>query len=607
MTTLPDAPNVPHSSAWPHEEYTRRLSTAQEAIAVLDRRDMALANARLLVFVVAGLVALVSFWGGWISAWWLALPALAFVVLVWIHGRTARERDRDAHIVAIYERGLARIEDRWIGTGRDGANFSREDHLYAGDLDLFGRGSLFQRISTAVSVTGESTLASWLLAPADAATIRLRQEAVEELILKLDLRQDLIDLAQGMGEPIDLKALTAWCEGSEAIPLPVARPAAVVLGLVGLVAAVGWFFGLDSRLVLAALAVEGLFAFWLMKPCGRILKAIEQRTHDLARLTALLDRIERETFSSPRLVTLKDSLFDAHATASSRIQTLWKRVDLLQWRRNMLFAPVSAVLLWGTQVAMAVEAWRRHSGRQVAGWVAVLGEFEALSSLAAHAFENPDAVFPEIREHGGPSVEALGIGHPLLAASKCVRNDVSLGGELRALVVSGSNMSGKSTLLRAVGTNIVLALAGGKVRATRMSVTPMAIGATLRIQDSLQEGKSRFYAEILRLRQVVDLARGELPLFFLLDEILHGTNSHDRLAGSSSVVRGLIELGAIGFVTTHDLALAEVAERLAPRAANVHFEDHFEDGQMRFDYRMKPGVVRNSNALALMRAVGLEV
>ena len=199
------------------------------------------------------------------------------------------------------------------------------------------------------------------------------------------------------------------------------------------------------------------------------------------------------------------------------------------------------------------------------------------------------------------------IGHPLLSASSCVRNDVRLGGDLRVLVVSGSNMSGKSTLLRALGVNVVLALAGATVRASSLQLCPLAIGATLRIQDSLQEGKSRFYAEILRLRLVVDLANGALPLLFLLDEVLSGTNSHDRLQGASAIVRGLIDRGAIGLVTTHDLALAEVADRLAPRAANVHFEDRFEDGVMRFDYLMRPGIVHNSNALALMRAVGLEV
>jgi len=200
-----------------------------------------------------------------------------------------------------------------------------------------------------------------------------------------------------------------------------------------------------------------------------------------------------------------------------------------------------------------------------------------------------------------------GLGHPLLAEVRMVRNDVSLGGETRLLVISGSNMSGKSTLLRTVGINTVLALAGAPVRAVSLRLTPLALGATLRIQDSLQEGRSRFYAEITRIRQLADLASARPSLLFLLDELFHGTNSHDRLVGASGVLRQFLARGAIGLITTHDLALTAVADQLAPRAVNVHFEDRFEHGEILFDYRMKPGPVTRSNAIALMRAVGLDV
>ena len=188
-----------------------------------------------------------------------------------------------------------------------------------------------------------------------------------------------------------------------------------------------------------------------------------------------------------------------------------------------------------------------------------------------------------------------------------VPNGIRLWGHTRLLVVSGSNMSGKSTLLRTVGINTVLALAGAPVRAARLRMTPLALGATLRIQDSLQEGRSRFFAEITRIRELADRARGPVPLLFLLDELFHGTNSHDRLVGASGILRSLLDRGAIGLITTHDLALTAIADDLAPRAANVHFEDQIEGGEIRFDYRMKPGPVTRSNAIALMRAVGLDV
>jgi DNA mismatch repair ATPase MutS len=243
----------------------------------------------------------------------------------------------------------------------------------------------------------------------------------------------------------------------------------------------------------------------------------------------------------------------------------------------------------------------------VGEWLREVGELEAFSALATFAYERPADPFPELVDEG-PVFEAEALGHPLIAPTVAVRNDVTLGGAgPRVLIVSGSNMSGKSTLLRTVGVNTVLALAGAPVCARRLRVSPVVLGATLRINDSLQAGKSRFYAELTRLKQIVDRAGGQPPLLFLLDEILHGTNSHDRRIGAEAILRGLVARGAVGLVTTHDLALAEVAAAMAGRAANVHFEDHLEAGVMTFDYRMKPGVVRKSNALELMRAVGLEV
>jgi DNA mismatch repair ATPase MutS len=241
-------------------------------------------------------------------------------------------------------------------------------------------------------------------------------------------------------------------------------------------------------------------------------------------------------------------------------------------------------------------------------WLRVVGEFEALIALGTFAYERPDDPFPDLADEG-PVYEAEGLGHPLIASGG-VRNDVRLGtGGPLVIIVSGSNMSGKSTLLRSVGISVVLALAGAPVTAKRLRVSALALGATLHIQDSLQAGHSRFFEEILRIRAIADTARGPAPLLFLLDEILHGTNSHDRRIGAEGIVRALVALGGIGLVTTHDLALAELPElpALLGSAVNMHFEDRLEDGKMIFDYRMRPGVVAHSNALTLMRAIGLDV
>jgi DNA mismatch repair ATPase MutS len=263
------------------------------------------------------------------------------------------------------------------------------------------------------------------------------------------------------------------------------------------------------------------------------------------------------------------------------------------------------LLLWTAHVALAIERWRMRSGSRVGDWIEAVGEIEALASLASFAFEHPEFAMPEVVETP-PHFDAQSLGHPLIPADRRVTNDLRLDATLRLLVVSGSNMSGKSTMMRSVGIAAVLAMAGGPVCARSLRIAPTAVGASIRIADSLQENASRFYAEILRIRQVLELSK-QGPLLYLLDEVLAGTNSHDRRIGAEAIVGGLVERGAVGLVSTHDLALAQIADSLGPAAANVHFEDHIEDGRVVFDYRMRPGVVTKSNALELMRSVGIEV
>jgi DNA mismatch repair ATPase MutS len=291
---------------------------------------------------------------------------------------------------------------------------------------------------------------------------------------------------------------------------------------------------------------------------------------------------------------------------SGRIQKLNRLMELLDSSDHLLVRMIGALILWKPQILFAIEKWRRKSGPLLRQWLAALGEFEALSALANYGFEHPADPFPEFSEDS-PRFEGEGLAHPLMSETRAVRNDLLLGGELRVLVISGSNMSGKSTLLRTVGVNAVMAFAGGPVRARRLLLSPLSVGASIRLVDSLQDGVSRFYAEIVRLRKLVDLTAEAVPLLFLLDEFLHGTNSHDRKIGAEAIVRGLVERNAIGLVTTHDLALAHIADVLAPKAANVHFEDQLQEGKMTFDYVMRSGVVNKSNALELMRSIGLEV
>jgi len=290
---------------------------------------------------------------------------------------------------------------------------------------------------------------------------------------------------------------------------------------------------------------------------------------------------------------------------SLRIRKLRRLMGFLESRRNLLIRAVDPVILWSLQSALAVEAWRKAYGPAVRRWVEVAAEIEALTALAGYAYEHSGDPFPELSETG-TCFEAEGLAHPLLPEDRGVRNDLRLGPDLSLMVVSGSNMSGKSTLLRAVGTNAVLAQCGAPVRARRLRLSPLTVAACIRIQDSLQDGTSRFYTEIRRIRHIVELATAAPPVLFLLDELLQTTNSHDRRIGAEAIAAALTRRGAVGLLTTQDLALAEIVDRLGS-AANVHFEDRLENGRLSFDYRLRHGVVTRSNALDLMRSVGLEV
>ena len=588
-------------------EYPRRLARRRAEAVRLARLERRISNSRLAVFLAGGALALVAFDTQWLSRWWIAVPVGVFAALVVVHDRVINQRRQADRAVLFYERGMARLQHRWMGSGEAGERFVDAAHPYAADLDVFGSGSLFELLCTARTRAGEATLAAWLQAPAPPEVVRARQAAVDELRLRLDWREALALLGSDVRAGVNAEALAAWGAAPPVLQSWLARVFAAGLVTVAAGAAVAWATTTIGPLpfLLAGIA-ESAFALWLRRRVAHVIAAAQHPDRDLALLAQLLERIEAERFGSSRLIALRAQLESDGKPPSHRIARLHRLIHLLDARKNQLFGPLAGVLLWATQLALAIEAWRAVTGPAIGRWLTAVGEIEALCALAGYAYEHPDDPFAELTEET-TCFDGDGLGHPLLPEAQCVRNDVHLGGALRVLVVSGSNMSGKSTLLRTVGVNAVLALAGAPVRARRLRLSPLTVGASIRILDSLQAGTSHFYAEIMRLRRLMDMAQGPLPLLFLLDEILHGTNSHDRGIGAEAVVRGFIARGTIGLVTTHDLALARVADALAPRAGNVHFEDHLEDGKMTFDYRMREGIVQKSNAVALMRAVGLEV
>jgi len=568
-------------------EYEARREARRKQADELRRAERALGHARMGLAIASFVLGWLGFVEKEVNPAWTALPLLAFAAVVFRHHRITEARIRAERAAEYYEHGLLRLAGDWIGHGPEGRRFEDIAHLYAADLDLFGKGSLFQLLCRARTRTGEEALASWLKAPADEATIRARQVAVADLQPRLDLREDLAVLGGGLEDNLDPDPLRAWARG-DANPAPESeRLVARVLPVVTLALAPLWPWA-----PIAALAVQTGFA---LRHRRRVKAAVQEAEHvgaDLDLLVEFFHRVGAEELAAPLLKEMLEGRGEPERELA-RLKAILDRIDA---RANPYFAPIAALLLWTTRHAFALEAWRARHGTQLVRWLDIAGEFEALASFATYAQETGDP-FPEL----GDGYAAEGLGHPLLTRGDCVRNDVSLGADAPLLLVSGSNMSGKSTLLRAVGTAAVMAYAGAPVCARSLTLGRMQIGASIVSRDSIREGKSRFFAEITRLRDIVSAAKAG-PALYLLDELLMGTNSHDRRIGAEALMRGLIATGALGLVTTHDLALTEVA-----RGRNVHFSDQMTNGEMRFDHVLREGVVTRSNALELMRAVGLDV
>jgi len=594
----------------PANEYTQRREARLKVRAERERIHLRIGNLKLLV-IVAGLVLawflLIRHSG---PVYWLIAPVVVYAALAVWHELVIRARTQAERATAFYERGLARIEDRWTGTGEAGERFRDVKHVYAEDIDLFGRGGLFQLLCSARTPMGEDRLAGWLLAPSAVAAIRERHELIAELRDKIDLREDMALKGEGLRTELNPGALVAWAEGTAELAKPFVRSLVAALAIGCVATIVAWAVTGEVLPFLIALLVNlGVYARFKRR-ADAAMKKFQCNEDGLTLFAEILTRIEDESFSSSRLRHLQEKLKVGGAERASRaMRRLAHMVTWIDARDSYFMKLIELPVLYTLQVGFIAEAWRRRWGRSVRAWIAVVGEMEALLSLAAYAYEHPGDPFPEIAEGGGADIYFSGeeLGHPLIAAARCVRNSVRLDSGTRVLLVSGSNMSGKSTLLRTVGINLVLAMAGAPIRGKSLRISPLALGTRIRSTDSLQEGRSNFYTEILRIRQVFALAEQKMPLLFLFDELLEGTNSHDRRVGAEALLRALMGCAAIGMVTTHDLALTEVASALNGSARNVHFEDQIANSEMSFDYKLRGGVVPKSNALELMRWIGLKV
>lgn len=538
---------------------------------------------------------------------WIPAVAIPFVMLLAQRSKKCKERLLElANLQDFYERGTARIQRRWEPLD-EGQEFKDQEHFYASDLDLFGRGSLFQLLCCARTQTGRETLAAWLKTPASRQEVLGRRDAIVEIRARQDLRESLATSGSKTVSDCKPETFRTWLNESQPLYPSWAPATALLLVLVTVTLPLLYWVGLLGTHglwlgVRFTVPLEGVFAALFLRRTRSIMESLGPPSSELPIICDLFHILESEHFSAPRLIILANRLKET--SASHNIRRLRRLMNLAKERDFSWFTALSWCLLWTTQFSMAIDRWRRRYGNQMLEWLAVLGEFEALISIAIYSFEHPEDVWPELLQDG-PAFHAEALGHPLLDETSSIRNDLRLDGDLRFLIISGSNMSGKSTFLRAVGLNAVLAWMGAPVRCSKLQISSFEIGAAIRVEDSLVDGRSHFLAEMQRLRRMIETA-GERPLLFLTDEIMIGTNSQDRRIAAEWVVRALVLRGAIGLITTHDLALTELASNDLP-GGNVHFEDSGESGELRFDYKLRPGLLTRSNALNIARMLGIDI
>jgi hypothetical protein len=571
----------------------------------------------------------------------VASVVIGFVVLVVAHRRIRSRQDWHAALVAYNEQGEHRLDRVWDRLPEHAPQGDVSTHAYANDLDLFGRASLTQILGPVGSVQGVSCLERWLLARAVPGDVIERQHAVRELATMNDLRETLALNARRTRavRRAHIERFLAWAESEPWLRrnvllriaswlLPLATWSLLALHLAGVVNAALWL-----------LPVLATAATLYLAPGMRVRRTLDEafgREGLLAHYPELLAVVTRASFDAPLLQRIRARLEQQGsviqpATRSERtaprrraaraepadrqLGRLRRLMHLADIRLSTIHFPLYLVTMWDVHVLVALERWQKLSGRRVRDWLAAIGELEALSALATLAHDQPEWTYAEFTPNDNAVLTAEALGHPLIGDDVRVTNDVSVGPPGTFLLVTGSNMSGKSTLLRALGINAVLAHAGAPCCARRLRTPPLEVYTSIRVQDSLARGVSYFMAELERLKQIVDAAErvraaGEATLLFLLDEILHGTNTAERRIAARRIIRHLVHTGAIGAVTTHDLELAD-DPALAPSAGLVHFQEVLDDDgaadrtRLTFDYRLRTGLATSTNALKLMRMIGL--
>jgi MutS domain V len=587
-------------------EYEGKLQELRTALAQLRVQHLE-AAAVLLVATALVLALAVYAIQRRVPLWWPALPVPIAAASALHYQRLNRSRSRIGRLNHFYLRAFQRVKGLWAGDGFTGDEFDAADHVYAKDLGIFGKGSLFELLCIARTAIGRRALAKYLLeAPALDETLA-RQEAVRELRDRADLREEAALLGEFEFSESKWETFTEWLDSppvpfDKAISVTIAITSAMALGMV-LAPMAGVIPWTRAAIWITPLVLfHSVVGLLYRERIKRMMESIRLAAVEIRLLREGLQLLEAQRFQSANLVKITARV----QNSVHSVRKLELLLDALHLRNKDYFYQASLLVMAATQLCMAIERWRSQYGVALREWLEAWAEFEALNALANYAHENPDSAFPEFSNQDA-RFEAVALGHPLLPDETCVRNDVRLNSTTRFYIVSGSNMSGKSSLLRAMGLNAVLAFAGAPVRAQALRLSQLSVCASLAVVDSLLNGKSKFLAEIDRVRQTIELAGTGKAVLFLIDEIFSGTNSRDRRVAGEAVVRTLLNRGAIGAISTHDMSLTTIAGSDGLDGANVHMGSRDGTDPMDFDYCLKPGITQETNALAIARLAGVPV
>ncbi len=600
--------------------YEARGAASRARLETLTAKSLRLSGGRLAVFVGGIAVAPVYAWGDFLSfgaALAVGLSFLAaFVVLVIAHRRVQAGIDRETREVTLCEEGVARIARDWGALRAIPSPPVTDGFGIGADLDLFGAGSLYRLTGGAVTRFGQDTLARWLLSPSPPAKSAARGRLIGELrgnrAALMSFQHLTLAMEKALLDPAPFVAWTkgrGWLEAHRGVlwGARILTPLPILLGLLSA------FNLLPGPFWMIAVVVNIAFSAIHTPKIHRVFAAVSRHKGRIDQYASLFRFMAEWEVRAERGRDLKARLETDGVTAWRQMQRLETLAGFADLRFSpMTHFPIQAFTLIDFHVLARMERWQRRAGAHTEGWLEALGEFEAFMALALLAHDNPDWAIAEIRE-GAPTFEARGLGHPLLPAETLVANDVTLGPPGTFLLVTGSNMSGKSSLLRSIGLNVALAGAGGPVAAKSLTLTPFTLGTSFRVTDSISDGISFFMAELKRLKQIVTRAEavtaGDPPLLFLLDEILQGTNIIERRVAVAGVLKHLVGLDCLGAISSHDLTLAE-AEEIGDKAVPVYFTERFRDGEkgreMYFDFTLRPGVAPTTNALELLKLVGLD-